>query len=282
MLEVVGISKRYGSFTALQNLSFSVNSGEILGLIGENGAGKSTTLKIISGLIEPDSGYVRYFGREMSDEVKKIIGYLPETDALYENMTASEYLQLFADLYGVKRADGKIDRLLKKFNLPDKPVGEFSKGMKRKLSIARTLIHDPRILIYDEPTGGLDPSTSLMIADTMRELAAGGKIIVFSAHNMYYVERIADTVIIMKEGKALYYGDLDSLLGSSVKYRVTYTLSKERKTVEVDDADELGRVVAEIVEAGGKIVEIDKDVPRLENVYFSLIAGKQSQTFSSG
>lgn len=118
-------------------------------------------------------------------------------------MMVSEYLHFFANIYGVKNAKEKINNLLRKLNLPDKFIGDLSKGMRRKVSIARTLLHNPEILIYDEPTGGLDPSTSLMIAELLRELAGRGKIIIFSAHNMYYVEKIADKVIIMKDGEAL-------------------------------------------------------------------------------
>ncbi|RLF37236.1 MAG: ABC transporter ATP-binding protein [Thermoplasmata archaeon] len=269
MLEVLGVSKTYGDFVALSEVSFAVRPGEVLGLVGENGAGKSTTLKIIAGLIEPDSGEVRLFGEKLRDDMKKMIGYLPEIDALYENMTTSEYLQFFADLYDV-RVD--TNKLLRRFDIPEKPISELSKGMKRKLSIARTLIHDPKVLVYDEPTGGLDPGTSLLIAKIMCELAAEGRIVVFSAHNMYYVEEVADTVLILKQGRPLYYGDLEELIGSGTRYRVEYVLDGVRQIVEVGSAPELGKVVAEVVGEGGRIVEVDKEVPRLESVYFKLMS----------
>ncbi|WP_290597786.1 MULTISPECIES: ABC transporter ATP-binding protein [unclassified Archaeoglobus] len=272
MLEVVELSKSYGDFVALEGLSFTVERGEVLGLIGENGAGKSTTLRIIAGLIEPDSGEVRYFGNPFEDSIKKRIGYLPEIDALYDNMAVSEYLKFFADIYGVEDAKAKIKELLDKLNLPDKFVGELSKGMRRKLSIARTLLHDPDILIYDEPTGGLDPSTSLRIAELLRELAARGKIVVFSAHNMYYVEKIADKVVVMKAGKALYYGSLERLIGENTTYRIEYTLNGRKESMSVSEIDEVMEIVDKIKSSGGRILEIEKEVPRLENIYFSLIS----------
>ena len=273
MLEVREISKKYGDFLALKGMSFTVERGEVLGLIGENGAGKSTTLRILAGLIEPDGGEVRYFGKPFEESIKRQIGYLPEIDALYDNMTVSEYLQFFADIYGVENAKAKIGELLTKLNLPDKFTGELSKGMRRKLSIARTLLHDPDVLIYDEPTGGLDPSTSLMIAELLRELAARGKIIVFSAHNMYYVEKIADKVVVMKEGEVLYYGSLEKLMGENTTYRIEYTMNGKRESLSVSEVDEVVEIVEKIRKGGGTILEIEKEVPRLENIYFSLISG---------
>jgi len=271
VLEVRNLVKKYGNFEAVKGLSFSVKKGEVLGLIGENGAGKSTTLKILAGLIKPDGGEVKYFGRDFDDDTKRIIGYLPEIDALYDNMTVSEYLNLFADIYGVK---ANIDGLLERLNLPDKYISELSKGMKRKVSIARTLLHNPEVLIYDEPTGGLDPTTSLSIAELMRELAERGKIIVFSAHNMYYVERIADKVVVMKGGEVLYSGSLGELIGQNTTYRVDYSLNGRRESVELSEIDELLEFVEKVKEQGGKVLEIEREVPRLENVYFNLIRRK--------
>ncbi len=269
MLEVEGISKKYGDFVALKNLSFSVGKGEILGLIGENGAGKSTTLKILAGLIEPDSGEVRYFGAPLNENVRRRMGYLPEIDALYDNMMVFEYLSFFAEIYGVSKS--RIRFLMEMLSLPDKFIGDLSKGMKRKVSIARTLLHDPDVLIYDEPTGGLDPGVSLKIAELMRDLAKKGKIIVFSAHNMYYVEKIADRVIILKGGEALYYGSLGELISGNTVYRVEYSVDGKREAVEVTSVEDLAEIVGRISREGGKILEVDKEVPRLENIYFRLL-----------
>lgn len=268
VLEVENIVKKYGNFVAVNGISFSVNKGEILGLIGENGAGKSTTLKILAGLIKPDSGEVRYFGKKFDENTKRIIGYLPEIDALYDNMKVSEYLKLFAEIYNVKP---DIRKILKFLELPDKYISELSKGMRRKVSIARTLLHDPDVLIYDEPTGGLDPTTSLSIAELMRELARRGKIIVFSAHNMFYVERIADKVVVMKGGRALYSGSLESLIGQNISYRVDFSINGKRESVRLSKIEEFIDFVEKIREAGGKVLEVEREVPRLETVYFNLI-----------
>jgi len=268
----MNLTKKYGDFTALDNVSFKIKEGEILGLIGENGAGKSTTIKIIVGLIEPTSGSVEYYGRKFDSGVKKMIGYLPEVDSLYENMNAIEYLTFFASLYDVSenKAKKRAEELLDMLNLQNKQISEFSKGMRRKLSIARTLIHNPKILVYDEPTGGLDPSTSLFIARLLEGLKES-KVILFSAHNLYYVESICDKVVVLKEGKMLYYGELDELIGVGREYTVFYALNGRKDVFTTSSIDELNRFVGEIVVEGGKILGMEQKSPRLEDVYFNLI-----------
>ncbi|AEA48113.1 ABC transporter ATP-binding protein [Archaeoglobus veneficus] len=273
VLKANGLKKRYGNFEALKGVSFELDSGEILGLIGENGAGKSTIIKILTGLIEPTDGKVEYFGRDFGEfkEVKNDIGYLPEVDSLYENMNALEYLSFFASIYGVKDKR-RIDELLEMLKIPaNKPLGEFSKGMKRKVAIARTLIHDPQILIYDEPTGGLDPSTSLFIANFMRELKKKGKAILFSAHNMYYVESVCDKVLILKSGEALYYGPIDELKAGK-KYVVHYRENGREDRFVTDDIKELNEFIQGLTASGGRIVNIYSEAMRLEDVYFALVS----------
>lgn len=272
MLSIMNLTKKYGNFTALDNVSFEIKEGEILGLIGENGAGKTTTIKIIVGLIEPTSGRVEYFGKAFREEVKKMIGYLPEVDSLYENMDAIEYLTFFASLYNISDSEAKkrAKELLNMLNLQNKQISEFSKGMRRKLSIARTLIHNPKILIYDEPTGGLDPTTSLFIARLLEKLKQS-KIILFSAHNMYYVESICDKVVILKSGKMLYYGKLDNLIDVGREYTVFYALNGKKDFFTTSSVDELNRFVKEIVMDGGRILGVEQKSPRLEDVYFSLV-----------
>ncbi len=283
MLKVENISKRYGDFLALKDASFELKKGEILGLIGENGAGKSTIIKILSGLIEPTSGRVEYFGMDFfsnREVIKKRIGYLPEVDSLYENMNAIEYLTFFASLYDIPEREAKkrIVRLINMLKFPaDKPLSEFSKGMKRKVSIARTLVHDPDVLIYDEPTGGLDPSTSLFIANFMKELKENGKAVLFSAHNMYYVESVCDKVIILKRGEVLYYGDLEELRGVGKRYVLHYSENGKEEKFVTDDVDELNSFIRSLVASGGVILKIDSEIPRFEDIYFSLVNNNSNQ-----
>ncbi len=277
MLKVEGLRKVYGDVIAVDSVSFYLGKGEILGLIGENGAGKTTTLKMVSGLIKPDAGRVEYSGMELFsnlNEIKKRIGYLPEFDALYEGMTAKEYLMFFSSLYGVEEsvAEERSEKLMDMLKIPpDRKLGGFSKGMKRKVSIARTLMHDPEYLIYDEPTGGLDPGTSLFIAEFLSRLRDEGKSIIFSAHNMYYVESVCDRVAIMKSGRFIYFGDMDSLIKAGRKYVIVYTENGREERLTTESIDELNRILKEVISSGGKILKVEPEVMRLEDVYFSLV-----------
>ena len=271
-MEVVveNLRKVYGSVVAVDNLSFEVSKGEILGIIGENGAGKTTTLKILAGLIEKTSGEIYYFGKKLEKwgvEIKKKIGFLPEFDALYENLYPKEYLNLFASIYGVGKE--RVDFLLDLFELPkNRMIGTFSKGMKRKLSICRTLIHDPEILIYDEPISGLDPSTSLSVSEMIRNMK--NKAIIFSAHNLYYVEATCSKILIMKRGKSIYYGDIGELRDLMKSYKLRYSMNGETFEETFESVEDLNREIKRIVESGGKIEDIETFVPRLEEIYFKL------------
>ncbi len=270
MLKVRGLVKRYGDFTAVNGVSFDLRRGEILGLIGENGAGKSTTIKVLVGLLKPTSGRVEYDGLDIvrhRREVKKRIGYVPEVDSLYEDMFPLDYLLFFSSLYGVKGAEKRALDLLKKLGIPNRRISELSKGMKRKLSIARALVHDPDYLILDEPIGGLDPTTSMMIAEFMRGLR--DKAILFSAHNLYYVEYICDKVMILKGGRVLYYGSIEDLRGMQ-SYVVRYRVNGEERVFRTNDVDELSEFLKDVL-GRGRIVGIDVEYKRLEDLYFSLI-----------
>lgn len=269
MLEVRKIKKSYGSFLAVDELDFNAEDGEVVAIAGENGAGKSTSLKILAGVMLPDSGKVLLDSYPVS-EIKKKIGYLPEFDALYDNMTSKEYLQFFASLYDV-REKRIVKELLEEFEVPEKLCSELSKGNKRKLSIARTLIHDPKLLVYDEPLSGLDPVMALKIAEKIRELANSGKIVIFSTHNLYYVERVADKIVIMKRGRVLYYGPVKKIMKKS-NYLISFSENGMVKRVEVSGVDELLKEISKLQRDGFEIIDIGKTAPRLEDVYFELLS----------
>jgi ABC-2 type transport system ATP-binding protein len=218
MIQLVDVTKRYNDTAATENLNLHIEAGEIVGIIGHNGAGKSTTLKMIAGLVEPTSGSIRVMGRDIQKDsvrIKQHIGFLPEDSPLYETMTAREYLLFFSELYRMPRQKAlkRIDQLLDSLDLPEKNklTGEFSKGMKRKTAIARALLHDPDLLILDEPNSGLDPLTSFFILNYLKTLRNEGKTIILSAHNLFHVETICDRVGIIKNGRLLIFDTMDTI-----------------------------------------------------------------------
>jgi ABC-2 type transport system ATP-binding protein len=289
MIELVDVSKHYHNTIALQDLTLQVEAGEIVGIIGHNGAGKSTILKIVAGLIEPTSGSVRVLGRDVQKEsitVKRQIGYLPEESPLYETMTARQYLLFFADLYRLPRARAlrRIHELLESLDLADtnKLTGEFSKGMKRKTAIARTLLHDPQLLILDEPNSGLDPLTSFFILNYLKALKSEGRTIILSAHNLFHVETICDRVAIIKNGRLLVFDRMDAIrtrLGRreyQVVFQTDQPLAYERmngsyvfRTAEVE-------AIATMLEAISTnqwtLVDLSMKESALEEIYVKMMA----------
>ncbi|AFC99555.1 ABC-type multidrug transport system, ATPase component [Methanocella conradii HZ254] len=289
MIKLRGVTKLYKDFAAVKDLDLDVDKGEILGIIGHNGAGKSTTLKMMVGLVSPTSGSVEVMGRDMAKDalhVKRFLGYLPEDSPLYENMTVSEYLRFFSELYGMpsKKADERIGLLLGSLKLPErnKLTGELSKGMKRKVSIARALLHDPDILVLDEPSSGLDPLTSFFIVDYLRRLRAEGKTIVLSAHNLFHVEYVCDRVAILKNGKLLVCDSMANIRKSLGKreYEVKF-MSGQRLDYEKEDGHyilrtaDLGEVAAilrDISENDWALVDLSMRESALEDIYVRLMA----------
>jgi ABC-2 type transport system ATP-binding protein len=208
MVDVHGITKRYGSQLAADEVSFTVRSGEVAGFIGPNGAGKSTTMKIITGTLPPDSGSVHIRKMQVQEnnrEIRRIIGYLPEHNPLYLDMYIREYLQYVAGLYGIRgrEARGRIAQVVEMTGLlPEihKTIRKLSKGYRQRVGLAQALIHDPEILILDEPTSGLDPNQMKEFRQLIASIRAK-KTILLSTHNLREVEAICDRVIIISQGR---------------------------------------------------------------------------------
>jgi ABC-2 type transport system ATP-binding protein len=211
MLEVRGLVKRYTTVTAVDDVSFTVKPYEVLGYLGPNGSGKSTTVNIITGLLEPTAGEVLFEGRSIQSqliEYKRRLGYVPESPHLYPYLTGREYLQLTGRLRGLpKRAlDSKIDDLLELFSLGSSrhsPIASYSKGMRQKVLISAGLLHNPDILVFDEPLSGLDVTSALVFRNLVRNLARAGKIILYSSHVLEVVEKICTHVMILRKGKVV-------------------------------------------------------------------------------
>jgi ABC-2 type transport system ATP-binding protein len=209
MIRVDGLTKRYGTKTAVDRLDLCVEPGEIVGFLGPNGAGKSTTVKVITGLIKPDIGTASVCGFDIVREpleVKKRIGYVPETPSLYESLTANEYLELISCLHHLDRSTAEARRreLLDLFGLAanaNQRLNEFSKGMRQKVVLAAALMHRPDALILDEPLDGLDANTAMVVKELLKRLAEQGKTIMFSSHILDVVERVCTRIVIINNGR---------------------------------------------------------------------------------
>jgi ABC-2 type transport system ATP-binding protein len=211
MLEVRHVSKRYGAVTAVRELNFSVGPGEVLGYLGPNGSGKSTTVKMLVGLMPPSRGQILFDGQDVQDdliEYKAQVGYVPEEAHVYTYLTGPEYLRLIGRLRGIDEGplEQKIERFLKIFGLDGdvhSPLSAFSKGMRQKILLSAALLHNPRVVVLDEPVSGLDVSTALVLRAVVRSLAADGRIIVYSSHELDTIERISTRVMILRAGEVV-------------------------------------------------------------------------------
>ena len=290
MITARNLIKNFDGFMALDGVSFEFEDGEIFGIIGHNGAGKTTLLKIISGLIAPTSGELFINDIDVVKNpvaLKENLGYLPEESRLYETMTAENYLAFFGEIYGLSPQEIRIrsNQLFAALSLePDgKKLGEFSKGMKRKTAIARSLIHEPSFLVYDEATSGLDPMSSRFIADYLRTLKKEGKTIVLSAHNLYQVEAICDKVMILRRGKMVAFGTMKELreqfgtltyaiffsidnAGKLIGHSKTYRQEEGLFVCDAESMTELNECTGLIGEAGGKVEKIESRYPSLEEM----------------
>jgi len=215
-LELCDVSKSYDQFVAVDHLSLNIPKGSVYGLLGPNGAGKTSSLRMMIGITMPDSGQVRIFGQPFQREHLKRIGYLPEERGFYKRMKLGEHLALLAELQGVPAGEARrrANDWCKRLQLSewfDKKVEELSKGMQQKAQFIGSILHDPDLLILDEPFSGLDPANAVVLKDVLLELKKQGKTILFSTHRMDTVERLCDAICLVNHGKSVLEGDLRTI-----------------------------------------------------------------------
>ena len=219
LIETRNLVKRYGDKVAVDNISFDVYQGEVFGFLGPNGAGKTTTIKVIVGLLQPTSGTVKVAGYDVQTQsmlAKASSGYVPDTPNLYAKLSGRELLRFVGDLYNMDRSqvEHRIDELLRMFDLTaaaDDTVDSYSHGMQQKTSLAAALMHDPKVLILDEPTVGLDPKSARLIKDILRQLADRGAAVMLSTHILEIAERMCDRIGIINKGQLIAVGTMDEL-----------------------------------------------------------------------
>jgi ABC-2 type transport system ATP-binding protein len=214
MIEVTGLSKVFGSFSAVRELSFTVRPGDVLGLVGPNGAGKTTTLRAIAGIIPPTKGQVRLAGRDLLTdalEAKRALAFFPDEPRLFEYLTVRQHLKFVARLYGVADHDAIARPLLDELEIADRLdnlPAELSRGMKQKLAIACGLLHAPRVLLFDEPLTGLDPLGIRRMKDSILKRARDGAAVILSSHLLHLLEEVCSHVLILKRGEKIADGTL--------------------------------------------------------------------------
>jgi ABC-2 type transport system ATP-binding protein len=215
-IEVQGVSKWYGDFQAVKDVSFDVNAGELFAILGPNGAGKSTTIRMILDIIKPDAGSIHVLGAPISQETKNRIGYLPEERGLYKSVKVLEMMSYLGRLKGMTGADAKAKALalLEKLDLADfanNKVEELSKGMQQKVQFGVTVMHEPKVIIVDEPFSGLDPINRMVIQELLEDMVEQGCAVMMSTHQMNQVEAMADRMMMISHGERKLYGNVESI-----------------------------------------------------------------------
>lgn len=284
-VEAKKLRKEYGDFVAVENSSFMIESGEVFGIVGPNGAGKTTTLKMLAGLIDPTSGSATVAGFDSTNpDMRRELGFLPEESPLYEDMTGLSYLHFFASLNDVPKnvADERIHDILDELELEhrEKRIGNMSKGMTRKVAIARSLVNDPSVVIYDEPASGLDPKTTNHIIEFTEQLSDEGKTVLFSAHNLYHVEAVCDRVAMINNGNIVAQGKVDELRQEyadktfNVLTDVEVPMSTEQRgnnfVSYVSSVDEVDEVRNCAIDNDGNVIDIETNGDSLEDIFLRL------------
>jgi ABC-2 type transport system ATP-binding protein len=243
MIKVTNFSKSYGKFEAVKGLSFAVEPGDILGLVGSNGAGKSTTLRALSGIIRPTSGSLAIAGHDIVNapiQAKLRLGYIPDDPRLFDTLTVWEHLAFSAAAYGVAHFEDKADALLRSFDLTDKRdvlAHDLSRGMRQKVAIACAFLHQPQVLLFDEPLTGLDPRGIRTIQQAMRDRARAGAAIIISSHLLSLVENLCTHVLVLHLGECRHFGpmsetllDVDRQRGDSALEAAFFAITHDTQT----------------------------------------------------
>ena len=299
-IDIDTVCKKLGKRQVLHNVTFNVVSGDIFGYLGPNGAGKTTTIRILLGLLEADSGIVKVLGQDVRQtETRLKVGFSLDPDGLYDSMTAEENLQYYADIYGITDSTGQIDKVLDLVDLADRAgdrVGTYSKGMRQRLALARSMVHNPDVLILDEPTSGVDPSGQIEIRKILLNIARNEKkTVLLSSHNLDEVQRICNRVAFIDKGEIKLYGDLEMLRRKAGRSSIIVETGeplpeqgldelRSRKTLgfreangamlyfdDKDDGPKVSDIVSFLAARGVKIEKADRTEASLEDLYASIL-----------
>lgn len=299
MIEAHGLTRKFGSLTAVEDLNLDVAEGEILAFLGPNGAGKTTTIRMLSGIISPTSGYSVVAGIRCDENIEKlheVIGLLTETPGFYDNLSALDNLEFYAGFYSNLDIEHQVEKYLKVTGLWDRreaKVGTFSRGMKQRLALARALLHEPKVLFLDEPTSGLDPEVAREVRELIRSLSREGRTIFLSTHNLSEAEFLCNRIAVVKT-RLLALDTAEKLRNRLFRKQVIVQLTTlpsdiidkvaelpfvrhvetgdGKLLVEIDEPEKnKPELVQRIVEVGGRITGVLEEQHSLEEVYLSLV-----------
>ena len=292
-ISLENLSKVYpGGNKAVNNISFSVEQGEVFGFLGPNGSGKTTTIKLLCGMLTPSNGSCRVFDLDPAqspEELHQLSGVITEHAQMYEHLSGVENLLFYGTLFGMNRSECKkrADALLERLNLADaaeRKLSAYSTGMRQRLSLARAMLHSPKILFLDEPTSGLDPESAQNVNTLIQELAANGTTIFLCTHQLRYAQEICSTYGLINEGSLLATGTIEklrSMVSSKVTVRLKASLiphgmvydktGEDTYDITVNSESEIPLIVKKVVEAGADVYHVSADRMSLEDIYFSLI-----------
>ncbi|MDO3408654.1 ABC transporter ATP-binding protein [Saccharibacillus sp. CPCC 101409] len=293
MIEIRNLSKRYGSFQALDSISMTIGAGTVFGFVGPNGAGKSTTMSILATLLLPDSGSAKVSGFDVTrqpKEVRRRIGYMPDFFGVYDRFKTDEYLHFYGASYGIARSEREklIPQLLELVNLSDKKeayVDGLSRGMKQRLCLARSLVHDPEVLILDEPASGLDPRARIEMREILKELKRMGKTIIISSHILPELAEMVDEIGVIEHGRMVAQGKVSDIQNRMRINRVLHirTLSgSEQLAEQLQDEPHVGRVFVDAagiqVHFSGQDAEQMQLLRRILDWNYEVVSFNEAQT----
>ena len=302
IIDVHGLTKKFGETIAVDDVSFSVAEGEVLALLGPNGAGKTTTIRMLAGIISPTAGYAMIGGKrtdENVEELHEIIGLLTESPGFYNHLTANLNLEFYAGFYPGIDAQKQIEKYLKMMGLWERrngKVGTFSKGMKQRLAIARSLLHEPKVLFFDEPTSGLDPEAAGEVREIVKTLSAEGRTILLSTHNLTEAESLCRRIAVVKTKLLaidtpghlrdrlfqrhiiVQLGTVDDTLVAAIKQLPFVRQVRQQANTLIADLDDPDKnrpeLIKVIVQSGGEVMGVSEESHSLEDIYLSVIREK--------
>ncbi len=294
-VEISKITKSYGDKKAVDNVSFNIKPGEILGMVGPNGAGKTTTIRMMMDIIKPDSGDIKIMGELLSEDAKDHIGYLPEERGLYKKITVTECLSYLASLKGIEAeiAKERANELLNRVNMlqhKDKKVEGLSRGMSQIIQLVSTILHDPDLIVLDEPFSGLDPVNTQVLREFIIDLRNQGRSIILSSHMMNQVEEVCDRVLMINRGQAVLYGTLDEIRSQYRSNSVivecenipdnipgVVEIKDHNKHIELflDEKTSSQDVLNTLVSRGVKVNKFELSMPSLNEIFIRVAKGQQ-------